>query len=61
MAKKWWNDHQERERSPRFVTKHMLTKDERENNEGARINRWLELADKLLGNTDDDNPQPSAA
>lgn len=51
----------ERERNPRFVTRNMLTKDEHENHEGARINRWLELADKMLGNFDDDDPEPSAA
>jgi len=61
MAKRWWKDGQERERNPRFVTKNMLTRDERENHEGARINRWLELADQMLGNSDDDNPQPSPA
>ena len=61
MAKRWWKEREERERSPRFVTKNMLTRDERENNEGARINRWLQLADKLLGNSDDDDPAPSAA
>jgi hypothetical protein len=61
MAKKWWKNHEERERNPRFLTGNMLTKAERENHEGARINRWLELADKLLGNSDDDDPEPSAA
>ena len=61
MARRWWKDHTERERNPRFVTRNMLTKDEHENHEGARINRWLELADKLLGNSDDDDPEPSPA
>lgn len=61
MAKRWWNDREERERNPRFVTRNMLTRDERENNEGGRINRWLRLADQLLGNSDDDDPEPSAA
>ena len=61
MAKKWWKSGEELQRGPRFMTKNMLTKDERENHEGARINRWLRLADQLLGNSDDDDPQPSAA
>jgi len=61
MAKKWWKNHEERERNPRFLTGNMLTRDERENNEGARINRWLQLADKLLGNSDDDDPETFAA
>ena len=61
MAKRWWKNGEQRERNPRFVTRNMLTKDERENHEGARINRWLALADKLLGNSDDDDPEPSAA
>lgn len=61
MAKNWWKNYEERERNPRFLTKNMLTRDERENHEGARINGWLALADKLLGNSDDDDPEPSAA
>lgn len=61
MAKRWWKNHTELVRNPRFLTRNMLTRDEQENHEGARINRWLELADKLLGNSDDDDPQPSAA
>ena len=61
MSKNWWKNCEARERNPRFLTGSMLTKDERENHEGARINRWLELADKLLGNSDDDHPEPSAA
>ena len=61
MAKNWWKNYEERERNPRFLTRNMLTRDEHENQEGARINRWLALADKLLGNSDDDDPEPSAA
>ena len=61
MAKRWWKDHTEQERNPRFVTRNMLTRDEHENHEGARINRWLQLADQLLGSSDDDEPEPSAA
>ena len=56
---KWWKP--QRERNSRFVTEDMLTKDERDSGEGARINKWLQLADQILGNTDDDDPAPSAA
>ncbi len=61
MARRWWKDGAQEEKNPRFVTKNMLTRDERENREGARINGWLKLADQLLGNSDDDDPQPSPA
>ena len=56
---KWWKS--ERERNPRFVTEDMLTQYERDSGEGARINKWLLLADQILGNTDDDDPAPSPA
>ncbi|HVH89057.1 MAG TPA: hypothetical protein VM912_20235 [Terriglobales bacterium] len=58
---KWWKTDKERETNFRFVTNEMLTRDERENREGARINKWLQLADQILGNTDDDDPAPSPA
>ncbi|HWC17773.1 MAG TPA: hypothetical protein VG498_12205 [Terriglobales bacterium] len=60
MAKsKSWKS--QRERGSRYVTKEMLTKDEHDSGEGARINKWLQLADQILGNTDDDDPSPSTA
>lgn len=59
--RRWWRSQEERETNSRFVTHNMLTRDERDNHEGARINRWLKLADQMLGNTDEDDPEPSAA
>jgi len=56
---KWWKS--QRERNSRFVTEDMLTRDERDSGEGARINKWLQLADQILGNTDDDDPARSPA
>jgi hypothetical protein len=47
-------------KEPFIVRDHMLTRTEREHGEGSRINKWLELADKIL-NRDDDDPAPSAA
>ena len=57
--RKWWKP--QRERNFRFVTEDMLTRDERDSGEGARINKWLQLADQILGNKDDDDPAPLAA
>ncbi len=41
---------------PQFLIRaHMLTKEERDDGEGARINKWLELADTALQQSDDED------
>lgn len=43
-------------REPRFlIQSHMLTKGEQADGEGARINKWLELADAALQQPDDED------
>jgi hypothetical protein len=42
-------------REPRFLIQaHMLTKEEQADGEGARINKWLELADVALQEPDEE-------
>jgi hypothetical protein len=38
-----------------LIQAHMLTKEERDDGEGARINKWLELADAALQQSDDED------